>query len=130
MSKKRATYISQELLKELQQNKAVMDFFINNLKTVGNTLLVICPCASIRGSHAVASSPSTQGAGTRSAYVEGLIMDAEPTCPICHGAGSVVVKQQRPRCSRCGQFQTVEEKAPEGESGDIMRCTTCDTTAR
>jgi len=27
--------------KELQQNKAVMDFFIDNLKTVGNTLLVI-----------------------------------------------------------------------------------------
>jgi hypothetical protein len=36
-----------------------------------------------------------------------------------------IAKFQRPRCA-CGRYATVVERAPEGESGDIARCTACD----
>jgi hypothetical protein len=32
----------------------------------------------------------------------------------------------RPHCSRCGRFCALDERAPEGESGDVIACTVCD----
>jgi len=40
--------------------------------------------------------------------------------------GAKAPTENSPRCSACGRFCSVAEKAPEGESGDIWECTRCD----
>lgn len=31
-----------------------------------------------------------------------------------------------PKCSRCGRFCTMIDKAPDGEAGDVFACSVCD----
>jgi len=49
-------------------------------------------------------------------------------CPKCGNKFEdhvLVAQRLPPRCSRCGRFCAVVERAPPGESGDLYACT-CD----